>query len=142
MTPVAHNLQIAPMSREAIAKVHAIERIALTRPQVDIKTEHFLHAGTYTRTIFIPKDTMLTGALMKVPTVLIIHGDVTIYTGDGAVRLSGYHVLRAAAGRKTAFATHDGTHVTMMFATDAATVEQAENEFTDEADQLMSRKET
>ncbi len=131
---------IPPMSAAAIESVRALEAAALQRPQVEIPTQHALHAGMYARTIRIPAGVLLTGALIKVPTLLMLSGDATVFVGDGAVRLTGYHVLPASAGRKQAFIAHADTDLTMVFPTHARTVEEAEAEFTDEADRLLSRR--
>ncbi len=71
---------------------------------------------------------------------MIISGDVLAYTAEGAQRISGYHVLRGEAGRKQAFLAVEDTHMTMIFPTTATCVEQAEDEFTDEAERLFSRR--
>lgn len=133
-------MQISAMSDEAIRKVQDLERLNTMLPQVAIDTHHALHAGMYARTIRIPAGVMLTGAKIKIPTVLILSGDAEVYTGDKSVRLTGYHVITADAGRKQAFLAYADTYLTMLFPTDAQTVAQAENEFTDEADSLLSRK--
>jgi hypothetical protein len=124
-----------------IADVRALERHVLTLPQTPIATHHVLHGRMYVRTILIPAGTVLTGALIRVPTMVIVAGDALVTLGDGgSMRLAGYHVLPASAGRKTAFVTHADTHVTMIFPTAARTVEEAEAEFTEEADGLCSRR--
>ncbi|HSV48351.1 MAG TPA: hypothetical protein VLJ58_21360 [Ramlibacter sp.] len=135
-------IALHPSDIQAIGKVRALESALLAQEdQVEIPTNHVLHAGMYARTVRIPAGHAVTGALIKVPTVLIVNGDVVLYTGDGTVHLTGYHVLPAAAGRKTAFAAIGDTDLTMLFPTQAATVDQAEREFTDEFDALLSRKE-
>ena len=83
---------------------------------------------------------MLTGALIKIATLLIAHGDVEVFIGDSTLELNGYNVLPASANRKQAFMTKSETHLTMVFPSQAKTVEEAENEFTDEVDALMSRR--
>lgn len=111
-------------------------------PQVDLATEHVFHAGMYARTIRLPAGTVLTGALIKIPTLLVIHGDAEILNFDGWVDIRGYAVLAGDAGRKQAFFARSAVEMTMVFATSAQTVDEAEREFTDEFEQLMSRKET
>jgi hypothetical protein len=131
---------IGSMSIAAIDKVRALEEITRELPQENIMTWHVLHGGVYSRTIQIKADVILTGALVKVPTTLTIHGDVVVFVDDDRVRLTGYHVLPASAGRKQAFIAIADTMLTMAFRTDAKSIQQAEEEFTDDADQLMSRK--
>lgn len=130
---------IPPMSAEDVERVRRLENQVLARPQVSLRTDHVLHAGMYARTVCLPPDTVLTGALIKIATTLVISGDVLVFTGGETRRLVGYHVLAAAASRKQAFIACAETHITMIFPTQATTVEEAEAEFTDEADRLMSR---
>jgi hypothetical protein len=109
-------------------------------PQLPVETHHVLHGGMYARTIIIPAGCVLTGALIRVPTLLIIDGNVTVGTGVEAVTMCGRRVLAGSIGRKQAFLAHKDTYLTMVFATSAKTVEEAEDEFTDEAHLLLSRQ--
>ena len=95
----------------------------------------------YARTVRIPADVLATGVLVKVPTLLIIHGSARVFTENDWVEFEGYNVLTGEAFRKQAFLTRSAVEMTMLFVTEAQTVEQAESEFTDECDLLMSRKE-
>ena len=141
MDIVATGNRIPAKSSDAIAKVDALADISRQCPQEDIETHHAIHAGMYARTISIKAGVMLTGALIKVPTMLVINGDVTVFADNESFRLTGFHAIPASANRKQAFIAHTDTAMTMLFTTQATTVAQAENEFTDEADQLMSRNE-
>ena len=131
---------IAPMTPEAIDKVRHLEARTAELEQVEIPTDHVLHGGMYARTIKIPAGVLLTGAHIKRTTMLVISGHVTVFVGEGSIEIAGYQVLPASAGRKQAFLAHTDTFVTMLFPSEAATVEAAENEFTDEADRLLSRR--
>lgn len=140
MTTLPVTTRMLPaMSEEAVNNVRLMEQFARTVEQVEIHTDHVIHGGMYLRTIFIPADVYLMGALIKVPTTLIVSGDLTAYIGDETVELRGYNVLPAMAGRKQAFRTYTGVHMTMLFPTKARTVDEVEQEFTDEVDMLMSR---
>jgi hypothetical protein len=130
---------IPAMSPVAIDKVRQLENITLKAPQVNISTQHLFHAGIYARTIMIPKGVMLTGALIKIATTLIIFGDVVAYIGNETVKLHGYNVLPASANRKQAFVALSDVYMTMFFRSDTKNVKSAEDEFTDEADMLFSR---
>ncbi|QII84251.1 hypothetical protein G3T20_05765 [Bordetella hinzii] len=132
---------IPAMSPDAIDRAQRLTEASLMLPQVEIQTQHVLHAGIYARTIRIPAGVLLTGVVIKVPTVLVFDGHCTVYVGDDkTVELAGYHVLPAEAGRKQVFLAHADTMLTMMFPTDARTVTEAESQFTDEADMLLSRQ--
>ena len=131
---------IAPMTPEAIDKVRQLEARTAELEQVEIPTDHVLHGGMYARTIRIPAGVLLTGAHIKRATMLVISGHVTVFIGAGTIEIAGYQVLPASAGRKQAFLAHADTFVTMLFPSEAASIEAAENEFTDEADRLLSRR--
>ena len=142
MSELAVRPGIPAMSDAAIEKVRRLEKRILAAPQVPMETSHVFHAGLYARTICIPCGVMITGALIKIATLLIVQGDAIVYLDGESVRLEGYNVLPASAGRKQAFVALAETHLTMIFATDARTVEQAERAFTDEADRLGSRRDS
>lgn len=131
---------IAPMTPEAIDKVRQLEARTAELEQVEIPTDHVLHGGMYARTIMIPAGVLLTGAHIKRATMLVISGHVTVFIGAGTIEITGYQVLPASAGRKQAFLAHADTFVTMLFPSEAASIEAAEHEFTDEADRLLSRR--
>jgi hypothetical protein len=128
------------MNDGLLEKLMSVQDELLKCPQIDIQTEHIIHGGMYTRTIRLDAGIVLVGALVKVPTVLIVSGKTKVFTGDGWIELEGYHIIPARAGRKQIFVTQEPTSITMIFRTDAKTVEQAEEEFTSEAEALMSRK--
>lgn len=131
---------IPAMTREAIDKVRELEAITRDLPQVEIPTDHVLHGGMYARTICIPAGVVLTGVFIRIPTLLVFDGNATVNAGNEAVTLVGHHVLAASAHRRQAFLAHADTTLTMVFATQAKTVAEAEDEFTDEAHLLFSRK--
>lgn len=133
--------EIMPSSCKQIERINDVQALMLTLPQVDIHTTHVLHAGIYSRSIAIPAGVQLVGALIKIPTMLTISGDVLMTIGEAkSMRLTGTHVLPASAGRKQLFAANEDTTVTMSFATNAKTVEEAEVEFTDDSELLFSRR--
>ena len=131
---------IPAMSPGTISKVRELEAINGRLQQIPIRIEHALHAGVYARTAYIPKGALVTGVFIRVPTLLIVQGDVTIYVGDeDPLHATGYSVITAEAGRKQAFFATGGTALTMIFATEAKTVAEAEAEFTDEPHLLQTR---
>jgi hypothetical protein len=134
------DLVLSSMTPQAVAEVARLERESLKRPQVDIATEHTFHAGVYARTVTVPEGVLLTGALIKIPTLVIVSGDAVVYGDSGPRRIAGYHVLPGEGGRKQAFLAISETSITMIFATKARSIEEAEDEFTDEADRLFSRR--
>lgn len=140
MRDLAFLKAIPPMSPADIRRVQKLEAFLLARPQLTLPVQHVLHAGMYSRTIMVPARHMMTGALIKVPTMLVVQGDCYVTVGSEVKRITGYAVLAAAAGRKQAFRTEADTHITMIFPTEARTVEEAEREFTDDHEMLNSRR--
>lgn len=138
---VPTSIAIAPMGPVALDRVRRLEALAMALPQVAIGTEHVFHAGVYARTIKVPAGVMITGVLIKIPTLLIVQGDAIVHVEDGPLELHGYNVVPASAGRKQAFVALTDTHLTMIFATEAGDVDAAERQFTDELDKLMTRRE-
>lgn len=130
---------IPAMSESAIDKVRQLEAALLELPGINIDTHHTIHAGVYARTIMVPAGTVLTGVLIQIPTTLIVSGDALVYVGADVVEIVGYHVFAASAGRRQALTTRKDTWFTMIFASEARTVEEAEEQFTNEAHLLGSR---
>lgn len=137
---------IPTMDSHAIDTVYRIEALNLARPQTDLRFEHDFWAGVYARTMIVPElpegaRCLITSALIRLPTLLIAQGDALLYVGDDApLALSGMTKLKADAGRKVAYLAQSDFRLTMIFATSAKTVEEAEEEFTSEAHLLQSRK--
>lgn len=108
--------------------LYALENL----PEVDVPIEQFIHEGVYYRTCRVPKGVTIIGALIKIPTTVIVSGDCMVSLGLTVGRLTGYHVIRAEAGRRQAFRAFEDTCITMCFKTNSKDVKEAEKEFTDE----------
>ena len=128
------------MSDESIAKASRLESIARSVEQTETATHHLLHAGMYARTMRLPAGHVLVGALLKVETIVIFNGDAEVYVGDSSIRLTGHQVIPADAMRKQVFVAYADCDITAIFATDAQSVEEAEDQATDEAKNLLSRR--
>ena len=107
---------------------------------VEVPVENHLHAGVYSRTILLKKGVAASGVLIQVPTQLVISGDVTMNDGTTLRRITGYHVLECGAGRMQTAYAHADTRMTMFYASKAATVDEAEDEFTNEPENLQTRR--
>lgn len=136
---------------KVIEKLATVQQVLMHAEQIGLQTEHILHGGMYARTIRLrpasadPEDQIvILGAHIKVPTLVILRGPGSAFVGDGWADFEGpYEVIPGSAGRKQMFSTRGGIEldITMIFPTTARTVEEAEAEFTDEADLLLSRRE-
>lgn len=131
---------IAPSGAAPIESVRALEEHLLTLPQVDLSTTHVVHGGMCARTILIPADTLLTGALTNCDNICVLHGDITVTTDDGPQRLQGFHVLPAKAGAKRAGYAHADTWWTTIWPTALSEIDEIEDEMTGESSQLQTRR--
>lgn len=127
---------VAPDS-QTLTRLRDLDAEMLALAQTEIPIDHLIHGGMYARTAHVEADTMVSGVVLSRATVLVLHGDVTVFTGTDAVRLTGFHVLPGSAGRKQLFHTHAETHMTMVLPSDAQSVDEAEHRFTSEPELLM-----
>lgn len=122
---------------ETLATLREIDARMLELPQAGITIDHLIHGGMYARTAHVPANTLVSGVVMARATVLVLQGDVTVFTGADEVRLTGFNVLPGSAGRKQLFLAHSETHMTMLLPSRAQSVFEAEHDFTDEPELLM-----
>ena len=109
----------------------AIEEEIKQHEQIQIKIEQYVYEGVYTRTSYLPAGSLVVGVTIKIPTTMIVSGNMNITIGDGFKNVQGYGTIHAEKNRKTTVAAIEDSVVTMVFKTDATTVEEAEKEFTD-----------
>lgn len=131
---------ISSMLPDTISKVRQVENLLAVLPQVELPTLHTIHGKVYTRTICLRKDEALTSALIRVPTTLVIAGNVIVYTEEGFIEIKGYNVIPASKDRKQIMRAIEDTFITMILETDKNTVEDIEDYFTEESKLLMSRQ--
>jgi len=145
MNDIALRAAIPAMRPEAIDLVYRLEAINLARPQAELRFEHDFHAGVYARTMIVPdlpegRCCLITSAFIRIPTLLIAQGEALFYIGEDQPRaLTGSSIVQATAGRKHAILAQANFRITMIFATSSRTIEDAEEEFTNEAYMLQSR---
>jgi hypothetical protein len=140
--PLPVTAALVPPSPATLDKLAQAQEIILARPQVTAATEHLFHGGMYARTMRLIPGVWMIGSLIRLATVLIVHGDCAVIVGDEQVELSGYNVIPGCAGRKQLFWTRGPVEMTMIFPTHAQTVTEAEDEVFAEAEQLQSRKDS
>lgn len=140
--PLSAVAALEPPSPDTLIRLNQIHERTLAFPQAEIATEHLFHGGMYARTIRLEPETLMNGSLIRRATVLIVHGACAVIAGDRLVELEGYNVIPGCAGRKQTFVTRGPVEMTMIFPTQVATVEEAEDEVFAEAEELMSRKDS
>lgn len=128
---------VAP-DTQTLAALRDLDALMREMPQTEVRVDHLLHAGMYARTCHLPAGVIASGVVLSRSTVLVISGDVTIFTGNDSARLTGFHVLPGLRGRKALFRTHAETHMAMVLPSDAQSVAEAELEITDEP-QLLAK---
>lgn len=140
--PLPLTTALVPPSPVMLDKLAQAQEIILAQPQVSVATEHLLHGGMYARTIRLAPGLWMIGSLIRLATILIVHGDCSVIIGDVCVNLSGYSVIPGCAGRKQLFLTRGLVEMTMIFPTDAQAVAEAEDEVFVEVDLLASRRDS
>lgn len=121
-------------------KVNALEAKMLAMPQLDAQTQHHLSGKVYARTILIPADGILTGAVHKKDHINIVCGDVTFVNEDGQTRLTGYHVLPTKAGSKRMAVAHADTYWTTLLETDCTDLADIEADAVEDPQALQTRQ--
>jgi hypothetical protein len=131
---------LTPPTPAMLAQLAEINQLILACPQIELTTDHLFHGGMYARTIRLTSDVKMMGSLIKLATILIIHGDCSVLIGEERVELTGYNVIPGCAGRKQLFWTHGPVEMTMLYPTSVQNVAEAEDEIFAESDQLLSRR--
>ena len=131
---------LPPATVEMLEKIRIVEGRVQACEQINPQMEHILHGGMYARTCRLDANVVIVSVLVKVPTVVIVNGSCYVLAGDEWAALEGYNVMAASTGRKQIYVTRTATEITMLFRTNAKTVEEAEAEMSDEADHLLSRR--
>jgi len=134
------SIRIPSVSAEELVRIRRFELARSKEEQLPIATGHVLHGGMYARTVRLKAGIVITGALIKRATLLVIQGSVLMLLNGRLQEFEGYNIIPAAAGRKQVFVTRGDVAMTMIFPTKARTVKGAEAEFTNEAELLLSRR--
>lgn len=137
MTPLIPGALLAstsPALQDAVTRLQDRMRLNGEAPGV----HHTIHGGIYSRTICMPRGAAMTGALLKVPTTVVVSGAVWVSAEDGPTLITGHTVLLGMPGRKQAWAAAEDSTITMLMPTSATTVEEAERQFTDEWHLLLA----
>ena len=113
-------MQVKELLADAIIeRIEAMEVIMSELPQVEIPVKSSNTNGMYCREITIPKGTLLTGRVHLFDYVdIMLSGDITVATADGAKRFSGANVFDGKAGRKRAGYAHEDTRWVTVHKTD------------------------
>ncbi len=127
---IIENLGIDLLTLNQREKIELIEYI-MSKHFVNIADEmppkHYLLNGVYTRELFIPAGTLLTG---KIHTTahqsIMLYGDISVMTEDGMKRINEPCIITSMSGMKRAGYTHADTVWITIHATDLTDIEQIE----------------
>lgn len=109
-------------------KIFQLESLLLKLPQAEMPLTHRFAEGLYSREIFIPKGTLLTGRIHKVEHLCIINkGDVSVLTEDGVKRFLAPSVFVSRAGIKRVIYAHEDTTWMTVHACTEKDVEKIED---------------
>lgn len=93
---------------EMRSKIFLLEKQILALPQIEIKTTHHHAPGVYVREVFIPKDSVVTGAIHKKEHLNILsQGEMSVMTEDGLKRVKASSVIKSMPGIKRAGYAHE-----------------------------------
>lgn len=127
------------VSSDFAEKIDAVKAELLKEPQCEYPVSHSIYEGMYHRTVFLPQGALAVGARIRIPTLLIISGHIRTNEGDRMKEYKGYFVLEGSAFRQQVILALEDSYMTMVFPTKAETVQEAEDEFTEESEQLQTR---
>ena len=139
MKLVDYSKCIPTMTLEQIEDANTAEKYIKTLDRVMCVTQHTIHSGIYSRTLFMPKGSVVAGVIIKVATTLILSGKMAVYIGDEVIHIDGYNVIPTMGNRKQVVYAIEDSYATLLFKTNSKTVDEAEQEMTDEYERLMSR---
>lgn len=106
--------------------LHEANDTGKTREEMGNLTNHFTK-GIYARELFIPKGTVMTSKLHKLPRLCIIsQGEVSFTTEFGSQRVKAPYTAVFPPGSKVALFTHEDTVWTAIHGTDETDMEKLE----------------
>lgn len=101
--------------------------------EAEIPIEHFVYAGLYVRTCRLPKDSLIVGAMIQIPTVVIVSGNCVVSAGLFTQDIIGNNiVIKGLSNRRQIFLAREDSSITMIFRTDNTDLRECEKEFTPE----------
>jgi hypothetical protein len=108
-------------------KIYRLEASMADMESQDLSMQHYFMGGMYARELFIPKGTVLTGAVHLEDHINICAaGDISVMTEEGFKRIKAPAVIPAKGGSKRAGYAHEDTVWITLHATKLTTVEEVE----------------
>lgn len=118
--------QLLAPSREQIMRLESEMR---KFESMDLPLAHNFAPGTYARTCFLPKGSLIVGKIHKHAHQNIVScGRVTVVTEFGRMEIQGPYVFTSQPGTKRALYVHEDTYWTTIHLTDETDLEKIEDE--------------
>ena len=124
-------------------KIMALESVLKDMPQVDLKLEHYFAHGTYTRVLYLPAGTILTGKIHRFSCINIITtGKIAIITDEGEKEITGPHIFVSGSEvKKAGCVLEDTIWITVHPRSGEENVERIENELIISPDEMLEKQE-
>ena len=129
---------------DIMALENTLREIGSTREENPdlVPTTHYFAPGVYAREIFMPADTVLTGAIHKTEHLNILsQGKVTVASGGESITLTAPHTFVSPVGTKRAIYSHEDSTWTTIHVTDLTDPDEIVEEITvdsfEELDEMM-----
>lgn len=105
----------------------------------EFEVNHTLIDGVYTRTLFIPKDSILVGKIhLKECVNIVAKGDISVLTETGSGRFKAGHVATSKAGIQKLGYAHEDTVFINVFRTDETDISKIEAEIASDSYAALS----
>lgn len=130
------------------AQIRAWTQSLLSLPagdQREFDVQHTLIDGVYTRTLFIPKDSVLVGKIhLKECVNIVAKGDISVLTETGMGRFKAGHVAVSGPGIQKVGYAHEDTVFINVFRTELTDIDKIEAEIatTEYAEELAMTNQT
>lgn len=84
-------------------KIQTLESVLKDMPQADLKVEHHFAHGTYTRVLYLPAGTILTGKIHRHSCINIVAaGKIAVITDEGEAEITAPYIFVSGPGVKKA----------------------------------------
>ena len=112
-------------------KLQRLDEELLKYPQIDLPITHRYSRGVYSRTMYMPRGTILTGRIHKYSQInILLRGEVSVLTEEGMVRVKAPFVVESPAGTKRAMYAHEDSEWMTIMGTDITDPDEALDELT------------
>lgn len=128
--PAAHapcGDSMLPASDSLRQQVEQLENTMRELPQVELPLIHGFGPGFYARSLMVPEGTVLTGKVHSTRHIFMVtHGDISITTDSGTVRVQAPYMAICEPGSKRAGFAHADTVCVNIHITEEQNLERLE----------------